>query len=123
MADISTCIIEGWTSLLSVSKRCLPTVLNVLINACINHLLFRILQILAEAGAEINARTIDGWTPLHSASQWGQHEVAGYLLHRGADINAQTHGLQTPLHLAASSTHAQSEHILQVRCVSILLMY
>ena len=64
--------------------------------------------------AGVNRRTNDGWTALHSASNWGHYNVASYLLSRGADVNAQTNSSQTALHIAASSTHKHSEKLLQV---------
>jgi len=60
-------------------------------------------QILMELGAQVDARTLDGWTALHSACNWGQADCAAVLLRHGADINSQTGGLQTPLHLAAAN--------------------
>ncbi|KAG7274509.1 hypothetical protein CRUP_025702, partial [Coryphaenoides rupestris] len=50
---------------------------------------------LLAAGSEVEARTADGWTPLHSACRWG-------LRRGGADVNARTAGGLTPLHLAAA---------------------
>ena len=38
---------------------------------------------LVEAGADVNAKTKDGKTPLHMAKFKGQHEVAAYLLSHG----------------------------------------
>lgn len=57
---------------------------------------------LLSRGADIQAQTIDGWQPLHSAARWNQAEVVSLLLHNGAGINSQTRGGQTALHLAAS---------------------
>ena len=56
-----------------------------------------------ENGADTEATTVDGWTPLHSACNWGNVAEASYLLSCGANINAQTNGLQTPCHLAAAN--------------------
>ena len=58
-------------------------------------------------GADIEARTLDGWTPLHSAANWGNAHIASLLLRHGADVNAQTTGKQTPLHLAASNSESR----------------
>ena len=60
-----------------------------------------VFQYLLERGADVNSKTNDGWTPLHSTAAWGQHPAACILLSYGANINAQTAGGQTPLHLAA----------------------
>ena len=61
----------------------------------------RHLQILLENGANIEAKTNDGWHPLHSACNWDQVETAAILLRNGASVNVQTESGQTPLHLAA----------------------
>ncbi len=57
--------------------------------------------------ADIEAKTADGWTPLHSACRWNKVEAASALILAGALINAQTNGGQTPLHLASSNDRAK----------------
>ena len=64
-------------------------------------------QFLLDNGADIEANTSDDWTPLHSASNWGNHHMAALLLSSGANINSQTHGKQTALHLAASNSNSR----------------
>lgn len=60
---------------------------------------------LIAKGANVNAKSNDGATPLHMAAGYGYKGVAELLLSKGADLNATySHGL-TPLHLAASSGH------------------
>lgn len=76
----------------------------------------------AEALAEIDsapelleARSSDGWTPLHLAAFFGHAELAKALLNRGAAIEAlATNAMQnTPLHAAAAGS--------QVPLVTLLL--
>ena len=55
------------------------------------------IQILLDAGSEVNARNIYGATPLHHA----QHEEAAILIGHGADVNAASKKGWTPLHSAA----------------------
>ena len=52
---------------------------------------------LLGAGADLNARTEYGYTPLHSARTG---EAVTALLGAGADLNARTESGHTPLHLA-----------------------
>ena len=59
---------------------------------------------LIEAGADIHARGINGWTPLHMAANRGHVEKARLLIDAGADVNCRTEidALETPLMEAAS---------------------
>src|SRR5262245_9137591 len=56
----------------------------------------------------INARSADGWTPLHLASFFGHTKIAEALLARGADVTARSHNPNgnTPLHAALAGNHA-----------------
>ena len=56
--------------------------------------------ILLAAGADPNARDIDGETPLHHAARDGEAEAVGVLLEAGADWNAGDHDGDTPLYQA-----------------------
>lgn len=67
-----------------------------------------VVEYLLQAGAKVDARTIDGWQPLHCACRWNKTPVASLLLQNGAVINAQTNGKQTPLHLAACNNYAKN---------------
>jgi hypothetical protein len=71
---------------------------------------FEVVQKLIEYGAEIDARDVDGWTPLYWASA-GHHfkdgSVLRLLLERGADVNARAgtydnDDFTTPLHRASA---------------------
>ena len=47
-------------------------------------------------------------TPLHDACQYGQHEIAEYLISKGADVNAkETLYGRTPLHCACEKDNIQ----------------
>ena len=62
-------------------------------------------ELLIERGADVNARTPVGETPLHFvAEQWpvDWRQMAELLLKGGADINAKNNAGQTPLAVAAS---------------------
>ena len=54
-----------------------------------------------DAGADVNARTENGYTPLHWAAGWGTAETVQLLIAAGADVNARTENGYTPLHWAA----------------------
>ena len=55
-------------------------------------------------GADPNARTENGWTPLHQAARYNENPaIVQALLDAGADPNARNKDGWTPLHLAARS--------------------
>ena len=43
----------------------------------------------------LHRRTKDGWTPLHSAANWGNYHVVGRLISHGVDVNAVSSGSVT----------------------------
>ena len=47
------------------------------------------------AGTDVNAKNVDGWTPLHLATT---KEIAELLIAEGADVNAKDYLGRTPLH-------------------------
>ncbi len=70
---------------------------------------------LIEAGADVNAKDSNTWTPLHYAASRGHLEVARVLITARADLNAkgdsrsfvQEFDSGTPLHLAVRGDHAE----------------
>ncbi|CAG0898343.1 unnamed protein product [Darwinula stevensoni] len=76
--------------------------------------LFSLIQLLLENGASVNGATVDGWTPLHSASRWNAFRCLSLLLMQpGIDVNAHSKSGQTPLHIASSTRNGrESIHLL-----------
>jgi ankyrin repeat protein len=62
-------------------------------------MLVDIARLLLEHGAEVNAQTTSGRTPLHDAAMFGQVEVARVFLERGANVGAEDEDGETPLHI------------------------
>jgi ankyrin repeat protein len=63
----------------------------------------QLLDLLVSSGATVNARSADGFTPLHRAVVARSFAGAEFLLARGAQVNAQTRAGQTPFFCAAVS--------------------
>jgi len=66
---------------------------------------------LVDRGADVRARTHDGWTPLHEAVKCST-ELIGMLLARDADPDAATDGGYTPLHRASLLGRADVAEVL-----------
>ena len=57
-------------------------------------------ELLIQAGANVNLRTIKRWTPLHMAAFWGAAAIADLLIKAGADVSSQNDEGLTPADLA-----------------------
>ncbi|XP_055848375.1 alpha-latrotoxin-Lhe1a-like [Episyrphus balteatus] len=64
-----------------------------------------ILKVLIGKGADVNAKTKDGWTAVHFATHEVQIEFLEYLLNNGANIDAKEENGSTALHIAAKSDY------------------
>lgn len=58
-----------------------------------------IVGLLLDAGAEVNAKDNDNWTPLHWAILGSNYDTARFLLEHGADANARNEVGENPLDL------------------------
>jgi ankyrin repeat protein len=64
-------------------------------------------------GADINAKSRAGQTPLHMACGIGMLDIIEFLLAHGADVNAKTDNGGTPLSLAKENDHTDVVELLR----------
>lgn len=67
----------------------------------------KVLPLLLDAGANVNAATDEGKRPLHYAAQYGTADMAALLIAKGAEVNAGMKNGNTPLHYTRSAEVAQ----------------
>ncbi len=72
---------------------------------------FTIMQLLLDAGADVNARNNDGATPFMLASRAGNIEILKAFIARNVDVNAKDNSGRTPLLYAANSHDTNAEII------------
>ncbi|KAG7007336.1 hypothetical protein G7Y79_00010g028370 [Physcia stellaris] len=66
---------------------------------------YQVVHRLLAGGADIQAKDIDGNTPLHEASRKGNVDMTKGLLHHGASVYAMNDGGETPLDFAMAEGH------------------
>jgi len=69
-------------------------------------------KMLVRAGADVNARQQQGWTPLHGAADSDDRETVELLLGHGADPTAIHDGGKTALDIAREKGHAEVIEVL-----------
>jgi len=60
-----------------------------------------LVEALFFAGADVNSKGINNWTPLHYAARFGRTDVVKFLLKARASVHAIDEDGDTPLHIAA----------------------
>ncbi|CAJ0955874.1 unnamed protein product, partial [Mesorhabditis belari] len=48
----------------------------------------QLVELLLQAGADVNVMDKDGWTPLHAAAHWGERDSCKILIEHGASVTA-----------------------------------
>lgn len=90
-----------------------PTLyLSIFSNLCIMYPRVPVAEVLVRNGADIDAQTKGGYTPLHVACHFGQSNMVKFLLSKGANVRSSTSIGYTPLHQAAQQGHTNIVNVL-----------
>ncbi len=76
------------------------------------YFLLNFAAILAANGADLDAETKAGYTPLHVACHFGSVGMVRFLLEREVKVDVQNELGYTPLHQAAQQGHTQIVNML-----------
>ncbi|KAI5729335.1 hypothetical protein M8J76_001451 [Diaphorina citri] len=60
----------------------------------------KVMNILIQAGADLNFQDYDGWTPLHAAAHWAQREACQILVENFCDMDVKNYVGQTCFDIA-----------------------
>lgn len=72
----------------------------------------RVVEILADKGANVNHQDKSGMTPLHIASRCGAVDIVRVLLERQAEVSVPSSDGKTPLHVAVEAGHSDVVQLL-----------
>jgi len=83
---------------------------DILIWACrYNHI--RLAKLLISKGADVNARDINGYTPIHKSALNGHTEIVRLLI--ANNVNVNVNGRRSPLRWAIEEGHTEIANILR----------
>ena len=85
---------------------------GALFKASVDGKLELVKELVAE-GANIDAASRNGYTPLHRASQSGHKDIVEFLLSKGANSTIESKDNQTALKLAVQNGHNDIAEILK----------
>jgi hypothetical protein len=68
--------------------------------------------LLLDHGADLEARNMNGWTPMYAAAESGSYEAVAVLIKYGADVNALDSTGLPPIYAAMIQRHDDVVHLL-----------
>jgi ankyrin repeat protein len=74
----------------------------------------KVVKVLIENGADVNAQDDDGDTPLSNALYQRHMEIIKELIKNGADVNIKVDNGRTPLHIASDWLGLQNPEIIEI---------
>ena len=74
-----------------------------LVQCCIDNTV-ELAEVILEHGAELDARDVEGWTPLHAAAATGNLQMINMLIDQGASLVTINHDDKMPIDVAADSS-------------------
>ena len=72
------------------------------------------IKLLLDAGAEVNAKTANDWTPIHGVAKFGTPENIMVLLEAGADAAARTEMGETAFDLSPNNPKLAGTEALKI---------
>jgi ankyrin repeat protein len=88
---------------------------TAIFNAIIKNRL-NMVRSLTKVGCDVNAKNIDGQTPLMAAAQYGRMEIVRFLVDNGANIKATDAYGQTAIDIASKQERTDIVELLERRC-------
>lgn len=79
----------------------------------------KVVELLLQKGATVDARNGGGYTPLHFSAMNKHREVAELLLAKGADPSARDYAGGVPLHLAVLPTESRTKIVGPTMAISV----
>merc|ERR1711939_653095 len=96
----------------NVSPNCQDEVGETALHVAVRNNCFVSVRRLVHAGASVDARSYNQWTPVHFAARYGQVSVLRELIRNTADVNLRGFHGWTALHYAARSGYLEAIELL-----------
>ena len=110
-AMVNGCDLEGLTALHHAAAGDVPSTRTLIMEQV------KIVHLLLEAGANVKAVCLGGWSPLHESCSVNNNLTTFLLLRAGADLHAKTHHGDTPLHLVCNDNYGEfNDEIVRTMC-------
>ncbi|XP_057324869.1 ankyrin-3-like [Microplitis mediator] len=93
---------------------------NTLLHDAVRSGQLKVVRILVERGADVNASIRHGLTPLHVATEHGYLKIMDFLIRNGAHVNARCKDGYTPLYFTCESANLKCARLLLKHNASVI---